>query len=335
MRCFVPTRRLHRARSIASPWDVVVLEVDGVIQFSPGAPPVAIGHADEVDRAVRALDRGLVPVAAAAQVVAASGRPKTSLPRDAYVRAVSRVQEHIARGDVYQANLTQRFEAPFGADPWALYRALAAATPAPRSAYVELPGFALASVSPEVFVDADAHGSAETRPIKGTRPRGKNPDEDAAAAAELLASVKDRAELVMIVDVLRNDLSRIAHMGTVAVPELLTLRTYPAVHHLVARVVATLTDGVTPGGLLTAICPGGSITGAPKQRAIELLRELEPCPRGLYTGCLVWFDDDGSMASSILIRSAVITDGRVRIGAGGGVVASATTEQVWLSTQKP
>jgi anthranilate/para-aminobenzoate synthase component I len=239
------------------------------------------------------------------------------------------VKQYIARGDVYQANLTQRFDAPFAADPWELYRSLAAATPAPRSAYIEVPGLALVSASPEMFVDVDAGGVAETRPIKGTRPRGATPREDAQAAAELLASTKDRAELVMIVDVLRNDLGRISSIGTVAVPELLALRSFAAVHHLVARVVSKLRDDVTPSALVAAVFPGGSVTGAPKERAIELLGELEPCPRGLYTGSLFWFDDDGSTASSILIRSAVVTAGRVHIGAGGGVVADSDPEAEW------
>jgi len=133
----------------------------------------------------------------------------------------------------------------------------------------------------------------------------------------------------MIVDVLRNDLGRIARTGSVAVPELLALRSYPTVHHLVARIVAVLRDGVTPSSLVTAVFPGGSVTGAPKERAIEILSELEPCPRGLYTGCLFWFDDDGGMASSILIRSAIVTAGRVHIGAGGGVVADSDPEAEW------
>ena len=259
----------------------------------------------------------------------ASGSFRTSLPRDAYLQAVLCVKKHIEEGNVYQANLTQLFDARFHADPWILYRAMAAATPAPRSAFAEVPGLALASVSPEVFVDVDPGGLAETRPIKGTRPRGSTLRDDERLAFELLASAKDRAELVMIVDVLRNDLGRLAVIGGVSVPELITLRSYPAVHHLVARIVARLKDGVTPGGLVSAVFPGGSVTGAPKERATRILRELEPSPRGLYTGCLLWFDDDGGMASSILIRSAVVCGGSVHIGAGGGVVADSEPEAEW------
>ncbi len=316
-----------RARAHDGAAEIAALEVDAVVSFPPSGPPLAFGRGDALDRAAATLDRAAAPRRVPA--VLASGPPATSLGREAYMQAAARVREHIRLGDIYQANLTQRFSAPFTADPFDLYRALARATPAPRSAYVEMPGLALASVSPEWFVDVDGAGRAETRPIKGTRPRGATPAEDAAAAAELSGSAKDRAELVMIVDVLRNDLGRLARLGSVDVPELFALRSYPAVHHLVARVVAELGPGVTPGMLLSAVFPGGSITGAPKERAIEILRDLEPCPRGLYTGSLLWFDDDGSMASSILIRSAVVSGGAVSIGAGGGVVADSDPEAEW------
>ena len=321
---FTPRSRPHDGQP-----SIVTFEADGVIVFREDAAPVALGPPALVARAAAALDRppreepGPVPVPV-------SGRPRTSLPRREYLAAVTRVKEHIAAGDIYQANLTQMFERPFDGDPWALYRAIAAATPAPRSAYLEYPGCALASVSPEIFVDVARGGKIETRPIKGTRARGRTPDDDARAAVELLASAKDRAELVMIVDVLRNDLGRVAEIGSVAVPELATLHSYAAVHHLVARVTAQLTEGVSPGTLLAAICPGGSITGAPKERAVELLASIEPKARGLYTGGLFWFDDDGSMSSSILIRSAVVAGGRVAIGAGGGVVADSEPEAEWM-----
>ncbi len=309
--------------------EILALAVDATVAFAGDGPPSVTGRDDIVERAVTALEQ-LGPVAEPpARPALASGPPRTSLGREAYLRAVSCVKVHIERGDVYQANLTQRFDARFDADPWEFYRLVAKATPAPRSAYIEVPGLAVASVSPEMFVDVDRNGAAETRPIKGTRPRGGTPVADALAAAQLLASAKDRAELVMIVDVLRNDLGRIARTGSVVVPELLALRSYPAVHHLVARVAATLRDGLTPSALLTAVFPGGSVTGAPKERAIEILRELEPCPRGLYTGSLFWLDDDGSTSSSILIRSAIVTAGRVHIGAGGGVVADSDPEAEW------
>lgn len=261
-----------------------------------------------------------------------AGRLRTSLPREAYVAGVRRVLEHIARGDVYQANLTQRFEAPFPGNPFSLYRRLRRAAPAPRAAYFEALGSALASVSPEVFVDASPDGRVETRPIKGTRPRHRDPAADEAAAAALARSAKDRAELTMIVDLERNDLGCVCRTGSVVVPEMIALRTYPAVHHLVARIEGRLLVPDDVAGLWRAVFPGGSITGAPKRRAIEILRSIEPVPRGWYTGALAFFGDDGSTRSSILIRSAVVRDGRVFVGAGGGVVAESDPEGEWMES---
>ncbi|HZN55905.1 MAG TPA: anthranilate synthase component I family protein [Candidatus Polarisedimenticolaceae bacterium] len=308
--------------------ELTVIEADASIAFPPGAPPSASGAPDLVEQALRRMEAARGEDAALTPPLAAT--PRTTLPKEAYVRGVAAVLAHIERGDIYQANLTQTFRARTPIDAWALHRALAQTTPGPRSAFVETPELALVSASPEIFVDVDRSGWAETRPIKGTRPRGATATEDAALAAELLASEKDRAELVMIVDVERNDLGRIARIGSVEVPELFGLRSYPTVHHLVARVRAALRDGVTPADLLRAVFPGGSITGAPKERAIEILRSLEPAPRGLYTGSLFWFDDDGSTVSSILIRSAVLSGGVVSVGAGGGVVADSDPEAEWM-----
>lgn len=321
---------MTRAGVPAPAWTFLALGVDASIGCGGDGEPQVVGSEEVVSETVRACAAPKTHERRERTTARAAGRPRTSLPKEAYLRAVTRVKAHIALGDIYQANLTQIFHAPFDGDPWDLYRALARATPAPRSAFLEAEGVALASVSPEVFVDVDASGRAETRPIKGTRPRGPTPSADAAAAAELLASSKDRAELVMIVDLERNDLGRIANVGGVRVPELLALRSYPAVHHLVARVEADLRVGVTPSELVRSVFPGGSITGAPKERAIELLASIEPCSRGLYTGSLFWFDDDGRTLSSILIRSAVVHDGRVSLGAGGGVVADSEPEAEWM-----
>jgi len=314
--------------ALATGSGVVALEIDASLTFGD-AGIVAAGDGTLIAEAQRRIDRG---DGRAAAVSSRASRPSTSLPREAYLAAVRRIQEHIARGDIYQANLTQRLSCRLEGDPWALYAALAASSPAPRSAFVEAGDIALASVSPEIFVDVDAEGRAETRPIKGTRPRAIDPAEDAAAAAELLASAKDRAELVMIVDLERNDLGRVARTGSVRVPELLALRSYPAVHHLVARVEAELEDGVGADELIRAIFPGGSIVGAPKRRAMQILAAVEPVPRGLYTGSLFWFDDDGSTQSSILIRSAVVAGGWAHVGAGGGIVADSEPEAEWAES---
>jgi anthranilate/para-aminobenzoate synthase component I len=312
-----------------TPLGLLALAVDASLEFHPDGVLSAAGDASLVASASTRLADG---APRAPGVFAAPGLPRTSLPREAYLAAVRRVKEHIVLGDVYQANLTQGFSRSFTGDPLGLFRALSAANPAPRAAYLEGEGMALASVSPEVFVDVSAGGSARTRPVKGTRPRGVDAEADARAAAELLASAKDRAELTMIVDLERNDLGRIARPGSVRVPELAALRTYAAVHHLVARVEAGLREGIGIGALVEAMFPGGSITGAPKIRAMEILAGLEPVPRGFYTGSLFWLDDDGSTASSILIRSAVVSGGEARIGAGGGIVADSDPEAEWMES---
>lgn len=258
-----------------------------------------------------------------------AARPRTSLPRERYLRAVERIKARIREGDIYQANLTQTFEVEWEGDALDLYAGLAAAAPAPRAAFVEHDGLALASASPETFVLARPDGTVETHPIKGTRPRGKTPEEDRALAADLLASEKDRAELLMIVDLERNDLGRVCEVGSVEVVELWGLTTYAVVHHLVATVRGKLRKGIGPRLLLEAVFPGGSVTGAPKLRAIEILREVEPVSRGLYTGALFWFGDDGTTESSLLIRSVVVARGRARLGAGGGIVADSDPESEW------
>jgi len=258
--------------------------------------------------------------------------PRSSLPREAYLAAVDRVQEHITRGDVYQANLCQRFEVGYTGDPFESFVGLRRSNPAPHSAFLQTQEFALVSVSPETFLRSRRPGEIETWPIKGTRPRGASLAEDRAAARQLELSEKDRAELLMIVDLERNDLSRACRAGTVEVAELAGLRSYAAVHHLVAQVRGTLKEDVGIDDLLHATFPGGSITGAPKIRAMRILRELEPVPRGFFTGSLFWFGDDGSLDSSILIRSWVFGESRAWLGAGGGIVADSVAEAEWAES---
>jgi anthranilate/para-aminobenzoate synthase component I len=184
-------------------------------------------------------------------------------------------------------------------------------------------------VSPETFLRAGADGEVRTVPIKGTRPRRASPAADAGAARELLESAKDRAELVMIVDLERNDLGRVCRTGSVRVEALGELRSFATLHHLVGRVAGRLRPEVGLGALLRACFPGGSISGAPKRRAMEILRALEPVERNFFTGSLVWFGDDGSLDSSILIRTLVLRDGWALLGAGGGVVAESDPEAEW------
>ncbi|WP_119459280.1 aminodeoxychorismate synthase, component I [Rhodospirillaceae bacterium SYSU D60014] len=239
-----------------------------------------------------------------------------------YLTMIRRTIDYIYAGDIYQANLTQRFrtELPPDADPFALYCALRRRNPAPFAAYLGFGEVVIASASPERFLQL-RDGRVETRPIKGTRPRGRTPDEDRALAAELSESAKDRAENLMIVDLLRNDLSRVCRDHSVQVPALFALESYATVHHLVSVVTGELRDGMGPVDLLRATFPGGSITGAPKIRAMEIIAELEPTRRGPYCGSIGYIGFDGSMDTSITIRTYSIKDRVVTFQVGGGIVA--------------
>ncbi|WP_397453413.1 aminodeoxychorismate synthase component I [Pseudomonas sp. NA-150] len=251
---------------------------------------------------------------------------RTSISANDYRQAFERVQSYIQAGDCYQINLTQRFQADYAGDPWAAYCTLRQACPTPFSGFQALPdGNAILSLSPERFVRV-SNRLVETRPIKGTRPRGVSPGEDAALAAELLASSKDRAENLMIVDLLRNDLGRTCQIGSVKVPELFSLESYPNVHHLVSSVTGELAADKDALDLIASSFPGGSITGAPKIRAMQIIDELEPTRRGLYCGSLIYLDVRGEMDSSIAIRSLLAKDGTVSCWGGGGIVADSDCE---------
>ncbi|HEN8712576.1 TPA: aminodeoxychorismate synthase component I [Pseudomonas putida] len=238
-----------------------------------------------------------------------------------YEAAFDQVQRYIQAGDCYQINLTQRFRAPCQGDPWHAYQALRKACPTPFSGYQQLAdGSALLSFSPERFVRV-SQGQVETRPIKGTRPRSADPAEDARNAEELRHSPKDRSENLMIVDLLRNDLGRTCQIGSVKVPELFSLESYPNVHHLVSSITGQLATDKDALDLIGDSFPGGSITGAPKIRAMQIIDELEPSRRALYCGSLLYVDVRGEMDSSIAIRSLLVKDGQVSCWGGGAVVA--------------
>jgi para-aminobenzoate synthetase component I len=244
--------------------------------------------------------------------------------RDAAEARIARTIEYIRAGDIFQANITQRMLAdlPEGLDAFTLYRRLRALSPAPFAAFLDLgAGRAVVSASPERFLRLAPGGFVETRPIKGTRRRDPDPARDAALAAELAASVKDRAENLMICDLMRNDLARVCRVGSVRVPVLHGLETFASVHHLVSVVEGRLRDGLGPVDLLRATFPGGSITGAPKIRAMEIIRELEPARRGAYCGSVAWIGFDGVMDSSIVIRTLTVAGNTVVAQAGGGIVA--------------
>ncbi len=266
-------------------------------------------------------------------------RFRSSLPRAAYEAGVRRIRAHIARGHIYQANLTRRLETPYGGDPWARYRRLRTGDPSLFSAYLDLGPSpetgrprALLSASPEPFLSLDAEGAVASDPIKGTRRRGRDRAEDRALACELLASAKDRAENVMIVDVLRNDLGRVCQPGTVRVPRLCRLERTAAVQHLVSTVTGRLAPGRDAFDLLSASFPGGSITGAPKIRAMEILEGLEPVRRGPYTGSFGWIGPDGAMQTSILIRTFVADGRRLTLHVGGGITWGSDPAAEWEET---
>ena len=264
----------------------------------------------------------------------------STFPADAYRRAVERIREHIRSGDIFQANLSQRWtlqhddrtrrRRPGEIARWIFLHA-AGQSPAPFSACLDLGGHAIASASPESFLELRGR-RIETRPIKGTRPRGTDATADARLGAELLASEKDRAENVMIVDVLRNDLGRVAERGSVAVPELCALEAFPQVFHLTSTVTAELRHGLDAIDLLHACFPGGSITGAPKIRAMEILEALEPVRRHLYTGAIGWLDWRGDLSTSIAIRTAMVSGDAIRFAAGGGIVADSDPEAEYRET---
>ncbi|MEG1042208.1 MAG: aminodeoxychorismate synthase component I [Pseudomonas sp.] len=243
------------------------------------------------------------------------------ISREEYRQAFDKVQAYIHAGDCYQINLTQRFRAPCEGDPWHAYQAVRQACPTPFSGFQALAdGSYLLSFSPERFIQV-SNGRVETRPIKGTRPRSADAEQDARNGAELLASRKDRAENLMIVDLLRNDLGRTCEIGSVKVPELFSLESYPNVHHLVSSVTGQLAADKDALDLIAGSFPGGSITGAPKIRAMQIIDELEPSRRALYCGSLLYIDVRGEMDSSIAIRSLLVKDGQVCCWGGGAVVA--------------
>jgi para-aminobenzoate synthetase component 1 len=264
---------------------------------------------------------------------------RSGLDRAEYEAGVGSIRRSIADGEIYQANLTRRLAAPFRGDPWPLYRRLRTGDPALFAAFVDLGASpltgaprAIVSASPEPFMSVTPDGTVATNPIKGTRPRGRDREDDRRLARELLASAKDRAENVMIVDVLRNDLGRVCAPGSVRVPRLCRLERTAAVQHLVSTVTGRLAAGRDAFDLLRASFPGGSITGAPKIRAMELLESLEPVRRGPYTGIAGWIGPDGAMGSSILIRTFVADGERLSLHVGGGITWRSDPAEEWDET---
>jgi para-aminobenzoate synthetase component 1 len=279
----------------------------------------------------KALIQGLRSTRRASHYGPALGRPTSAFDRENYLAVVRRVLEYIAAGDVYQVNISQRFTAAAPASPLELYLRLKDASPAPFAAFLSWGDVAIASASPEWFYQTRGD-LIVTRPIKGTRPRGQTAGEDARRAEELLGSPKDRAELTMIVDLERNDLGRVCQYGSVVVRDSLAIESFAQVHHLVATVEGRLRPGVGPMGILRALFPGGSITGAPKIRAMQIIDELEPNRRSLYTGAIGYLSRGGSSAFNIAIRTILIEGDRASYQVGGGIVADSNPEAEYEET---
>jgi para-aminobenzoate synthetase component 1 len=255
----------------------------------------------------------------------------SNLARASYAGAFHRIKRYITDGDCYQVNLAQRFSAQATGDAWLAYQASRVINPAPFSAYLSTPYAQVLSASPERFLMV-ANGRVETKPIKGTRPRAGHPRLDAELAEGLRTSEKDRAENVMIVDLLRNDLSKSCSLGSVQVPKLFDVESYATVHHLVSTVTGELASGRDALDLLRGCFPGGSITGAPKVRAMQIIEELEPHRRGVYCGAIGYIGFDGDMDLNIAIRTMVYSRGEIRFWAGGGIVADSTLEEEYQET---
>ncbi|MFB7817922.1 anthranilate synthase component I family protein [Paenibacillus chitinolyticus] len=249
-----------------------------------------------------------------------------AFPRESFIRAVERIQAYIGQGDVFQVNLSVRQSRPLQTSPEQIYEALRIVNPSPYMGLMRFPGFALVSGSPELLVQLEGR-HLRTRPIAGTRPRGRTPEEDARLADELLSNEKERAEHVMLVDLERNDLGRIARYGSVKVDEFFVIERYSHVMHLVSEVTGELREGLDAFDVIAAAFPGGTITGAPKIRTMEIIEELEPVRRGPYTGSMGWIDYNGNMEFNILIRTLVAVGGSGYIQAGAGIVIDSVPDR--------
>jgi para-aminobenzoate synthetase component 1 len=250
---------------------------------------------------------------------------QATIDRDTYRRQFGKIQAYIRAGDCYQVNYTQRFEAAVEGSGWQAYREMRARNPVPFGAFLQFDSLEILSFSPERFLKLD-DGSVTTEPIKGTRPRGGNPREDQRLKQELADSLKDRAENLMIVDLLRNDLGRVCEPGSIGVRDLFKVESFPTVHHMVSTVSGTLREGEDAPGLLRACFPGGSITGAPKIRAMEIIEELEPVRRGIYCGAIGYIGFNGDMDTSIVIRTLVRQGSKAHYWVGGGIVADSDAD---------
>ncbi len=290
------------------------------------AEPGSRGLLDIIAADVRRIEAKEPRPASACRLVTASGIVED--PPGNFLTAVRRAQQHIAAGDIYQANISRQWQGVLspGAPLPRLYQQLRDANPAPFAGLAFIDGIAVLSSSPERLLRIHA-GRAETRPIAGTRPRADPGEVDRARRIELIANAKERAEHVMLLDLERNDLGRVCRGGSIRIDEYMAVESYAHVHHIVSNVSGDLRSGTAPGSVLRAVFPGGTITGCPKVRCMQLIGELEKRPRGAYTGAMGYLNRDGSCDFNILIRTIVVQGNRVRLNAGSGIVADSDPER--------
>jgi anthranilate synthase component 1 len=292
---------------------------------------VLVAEAPEMIEAMAADVAGVRTVAPAGPVVAGIVREEAP---ELFLEAVRRARDHIIAGDIFQANLSRQWEAelPGDADPAVLYARLRRTNPGPFAGFARWGDRAVLSSSPERLLGSDGK-FVETRPIAGTRPRGGDASTDVALSRELIGHPKERAEHVMLIDLERNDLGRICEAGSVHVDEMMVIESYAHVHHIVSNVRGRLREGVGPGEAIRAVFPGGTITGCPKVRCMEIIRDLEAGPRGPYTGSMGWLGRDGRMDLNILIRTIETSPGKARFRAGAGIVFDSVPEAELAETR--
>jgi anthranilate synthase component 1 len=309
-------------------FDAVRDEITIVSPVRP-APGVsaAVAHGRAVDRLASVVDALDTPLdKSAAPVEIDLNVPVVSnTPRERYLDMVRKAKDYIAAGDIFQVVLSQRFEAPFSLPPFALYRALRRTNPSPFLYFLDFDGFSLAGSSPEILVRV-RDGDVTIRPIAGTRRRGASPEEDRALAKELLADPKELAEHLMLLDLGRNDVGRVAEIGTVRVTDKFFIEYYSHVMHIVSNVVGRLAAEHDTLDALAAGFPAGTVSGAPKVRAMEIIDELEVEKRGIYAGCVGYFSADGAMDTCIILRTSIVKDGKMYVQAGAGIVADSVPE---------
>lgn len=328
LRSFAPQSSITEPDAVLAFYDTLV--VHDYLQHTTKI--VTLGKNERLDEFHEALTSALKEEILDGAPSSSLHKATSDFTREEYIRAVLKIKEHIADGDIYQANLTQQISVPLtdALSPAHVFLNLRRAHPASFAAFIQRRDDVVISASPERFLRVEVYETSRTVeawPIKGTRARGKTDEEDARLRAELMKSEKDRAENIMIVDLLRNDLGRVSHYGTVTVQELFTVQEHPTLFHLVSKVRALLRDDVTAGALIRATFPCGSITGAPKLRAMEILDDVERRQRGLSMGAIGYLSFDGMIDLSVAIRTMTVRDRIARFNVGGGIVADSQPEE--------